>query len=98
MPMRPLVTAVSVLLMACGLPGQTWQTSWEVFAKEVAPYPARSENAFDPEVKEKFHGKQVTWEGSVSKGAKYSETAAFVMEVTPQEFTIVSAMAVGGRG
>jgi hypothetical protein len=97
-PMRQLVTAVSVLFVACSLSGQTWQTSWEVFAKEVAPYPARSENAFDPEAKEKFHGKQVTWEGTVSKSAKYSESAAFVMEVTPQEFKIVSAMAVGGRG
>lgn len=86
------------VLTACGLMGQNWQNSWEAFAREIAPYPARSENAFDPELKAKFEGKQVTWEGTVSKNAQYSEDRAFVLEVTPMDFRIVSAMAVGGGG
>ena len=81
-----------------GQAAQTWQTSWERFAKEIAPYPARSANCFDPDVKAKFDGKKVTWEGTVSKNAKYSEEKMFVMEMTPQPFKIVSGMAVDGGG
>jgi hypothetical protein len=68
------------LLMAAACGAQTWETSWEQFAKKIAPYPARSENAFDPEVKAKFDGK-TAWEGTVSKNAKYSEETMFVMEM-----------------
>lgn len=89
--------ALSLMIVAA-CSAQTWETSWEQFAKEIAPYPARSENSFDPEVKAKFDGKKVTWEGTVSQSAKYSEETMFVMEMTPQPFKIVSAMAVGGSG
>jgi hypothetical protein len=92
-----LLVSCGMLFASCGF-GQTWQTSWEQFAKEIAPYPAQSANPFDPDVKAKFDGKQVTWEGTVEKNAKYSETTMFLMEVTPQEFRTLGGVAIGGGG
>lgn len=63
-----------------------WATSWEEFARSLAPDLARSgSDAFD-----KFRRESVSWEGTVAKDTNYEDLrlGMFDMEVSRQTFKL----------
>ena len=76
-------------------PGEAkpWATSWEEFAKVLAPDLARSgSDAFD-----KFRREAVTWEGTVAKSTDYDNLRmdAIEMAMSRQTFKIDTAKIAG---
>lgn len=67
----------------------TWATSWEAFAKAIAPYVPRSDSY--AEEQSIFDAKSIVWEGTVSKEAEYVEDEMFDMEMTPQTLKIADS-------
>lgn len=88
-----LVSSTVATQSAKPLETKPWATSWEEFAKVLAPDLARSgSDAFD-----KFRREAVTWEGTVAKATDYENLrmGAIELEMSRQTFKIDTAQIAG---
>ena len=88
-----LVSSTVATQPAKPLEAKPWATSWEEFAKGLAPDLARSgSDAFDT-----FMRESVTWEGTVAKATNYEHLMLrmFNMEMSRQTFKIDTKQIAG---
>lgn len=88
-----LVSSTVATQSAKPLEVKPWATSWEKFAKGLAPDLARSgSDAFDTFIRE-----SVTWEGTVAKDTNYEDLmlGMFDMEMSRQRFKIDTKQIAG---